>query len=51
MKPTYRSGKGVPGIGGARCYCCKTGLPHAKNRRIIRHREKQELQKAVREAS
>jgi hypothetical protein len=49
MKPTLRNGKGLPGKGGARCYCCVTGMPHRKNRRIIRHREAQILQKLVQE--
>lgn len=47
MKPPFRSGKGLPGIGGARCSCCKTGMTHAKNRRLIRHREKASIGKQI----
>lgn len=43
MKPPFRSGKGLPGIGGQKCNCCKTGMSKQKNRRIIRHREKAEM--------
>lgn len=47
MKPTLRDGKGLPGVGGMKCPCCKTKMSHQKNRRIIRHRERALLDREV----
>lgn len=42
-----RNGKGLPGIGGARCYCCRPRGTKSFNRRIVRHREAAVVRKEI----